>query len=119
MGDIYIWDRDSAALIHCIKAPAILQGQLTSFAWNRGSSDYMFATGTHDGTVQIWSIPDPEEEDDVPDPGSPSTYTDATSDAALSDDMNPFFRRRFSVLRQASRGLDGVTLVSQDFEAGS
>ncbi|KAI0092759.1 hypothetical protein BDY19DRAFT_925993 [Irpex rosettiformis] len=60
VGDIYVWDRDSAALVYCIKAPPILQGQFTSFAWNRGSGTYMFATGTHDGTVHIWA-PDTDE----------------------------------------------------------
>ncbi|KAI0699396.1 WD40-repeat-containing domain protein [Cytidiella melzeri] len=55
VGDIYVWDRDSAALVYCLRAPPILKGQLTSFAWNRGSDSYMFATGTHDGTVYVWA----------------------------------------------------------------
>ncbi|KAI0773346.1 hypothetical protein BC629DRAFT_1595119 [Irpex lacteus] len=54
-GDIYVWDRDSAAFVHHIRPPPILEGQFTSFAWNRGSNAYMFATGTHDGTIHIWA----------------------------------------------------------------
>ncbi|KAI0736393.1 hypothetical protein BC629DRAFT_1600734 [Irpex lacteus] len=54
-GDIYVWDRDSAAFVHHIRPPPILEGRFTSFAWNRGSESYMFATGTHDGTIHIWA----------------------------------------------------------------
>lgn len=31
-------------------------GHLTAFAWNRGSEAWMFATGTHEGEVHIWTI---------------------------------------------------------------
>lgn len=120
VGDIYVWDRDSAVLIYCIRAPAALQSQLTSFAWNGGSSDYMFATGTHDGTVHIWTIPPPEVLDqDNFDSGSPSTYTDVLSDTPFSNHANPFFRSRFSTSRQTTRASDETTSVAPDFVAGS
>ncbi|KAH7910198.1 hypothetical protein BJ138DRAFT_1180462 [Hygrophoropsis aurantiaca] len=56
-GDIHIWDRDSAALLHYIR-PQTLNGDITCIAWNHATDDpHMFATGSHDGTVRIWSSP--------------------------------------------------------------
>lgn len=54
-GDIYIWDRDSAILLHTISAQA-LGGDLTCLAWNQAVEDvFMFATGSHDGAVRVWT----------------------------------------------------------------
>ncbi|THG98556.1 hypothetical protein EW026_g3637 [Hermanssonia centrifuga] len=59
-GDIYVWDRDSATLLHQIHVPTRL-GHLTSFAWNRAASDsWMFVTGSHEGAVYIWTTPTDE-----------------------------------------------------------
>ncbi|KAI0699394.1 hypothetical protein BC835DRAFT_1412585 [Cytidiella melzeri] len=77
VGDIYVWDRDSAALVYCIKALHSLEGQLTSFAWNRGSSDYMFATGTHDGAIHIWAPGSDEESESERDSVEDSTALSA------------------------------------------
>ncbi|KAG1841235.1 hypothetical protein DFJ58DRAFT_748510 [Suillus subalutaceus] len=56
-GDIHIWDRDSAALLHYIR-PQTFGGDLTCVAWNHSTDDpFMFATGSHDGTVRIWTTP--------------------------------------------------------------
>ncbi|PCH35089.1 WD40 repeat-like protein [Wolfiporia cocos MD-104 SS10] len=55
-GDIYMWHRDTAALLHHIR-PQALDGELTCLAWNHASSTLMFATGTHDGGVSIWTQP--------------------------------------------------------------
>ncbi|KAI6124581.1 WD40-repeat-containing domain protein [Pisolithus croceorrhizus] len=56
-GDIYIWDRDSAILLHNIHAQA-LGGDLTCLAWNQAVENvFMFATGSHDGAVRVWSTP--------------------------------------------------------------
>ncbi|KAH0836509.1 hypothetical protein J3R83DRAFT_8147 [Lanmaoa asiatica] len=56
-GDIHIWDRETAALLHCIRpqnAPG--SGDLTCIGWNYATDDpMMFATGSHDGTVRIYS----------------------------------------------------------------
>ncbi|KAH7927942.1 WD40 repeat-like protein [Leucogyrophana mollusca] len=63
-GDIHIWDRESAALLHYVRPPA-LGGDLTCIAWNHATDDpFMFATGSHDGTVRIWSTPHGDAEDD-------------------------------------------------------
>ncbi|KAL4062342.1 hypothetical protein J3A83DRAFT_4110084 [Scleroderma citrinum] len=64
-GDIHIWDRDSAALLHCIRpaAPSAL-GDLTCIAWNYATDDpFSFATGSHDGAVRLWSTSVPPEPD--------------------------------------------------------
>ncbi|KZT00504.1 WD40 repeat-like protein [Laetiporus sulphureus 93-53] len=56
-GDIHIWDRESAALLHHVRAQA-LGGDLTCIAWNRAMEQpFMFATGSHDGGVRIWTTP--------------------------------------------------------------
>ena len=53
-GDIHIWDRESAALLHNIRAQA-LGGDLTCVAWNHADDAFMFSTGSHDGGVRIWT----------------------------------------------------------------
>ncbi|KAF9051401.1 hypothetical protein BJ165DRAFT_1448497 [Panaeolus papilionaceus] len=54
-GDIHIWDQESASLLHFICAQH-LGGDLTCIAWNPAAEDpYMFATGSHDGAVRIWT----------------------------------------------------------------
>lgn len=55
-GDIHIWDRESAALLHHVRAQA-LGGDLTCIAWNAAVEPFMFATGSHDGGVRIWTTP--------------------------------------------------------------
>ncbi|KAI9441245.1 WD40 repeat-like protein [Lactarius indigo] len=55
-GDIHIWDRESASYLHHIRAPA-LGGDMTCIAWNPAAEYFMFATGSHDGTVQMWTTP--------------------------------------------------------------
>lgn len=54
-GDIHIWDRTSAVLLHHIRAQEV-GGDLTCIAWNPAAEDpYMFGTGSHDGAVRIWT----------------------------------------------------------------
>ena len=53
-GDIHIWDRESGALLHHIRAQ-VVGGDLTCVAWNPAADPFMFATGNHDGAVQIWT----------------------------------------------------------------
>ncbi|TFY77336.1 hypothetical protein EWM64_g6675 [Hericium alpestre] len=57
-GDIYMWDRDSAALLHHINVPA-LGGNLTSLAWNPAADPFMFAIGSHSGALGVWTSPPP------------------------------------------------------------
>ena len=54
-GDIHIWDQESGALLHLIRAQAH-SGDLTCIAWNHAADNpYMFATGSHDGSVRVWT----------------------------------------------------------------
>ncbi|TFK38127.1 WD40-repeat-containing domain protein [Crucibulum laeve] len=63
-GDIHIWDRESATLLHHIRGKTY-GGDLTCIAWNHASEDpFMFATGSHDGGVRVWSKPPPNFSDD-------------------------------------------------------
>lgn len=54
-GDIFIWDTESGVLLHHILGQAH-SGDLTCIAWNHAVSEpFMFASGSHDGTVRIWT----------------------------------------------------------------
>ncbi|KAG6908170.1 hypothetical protein DXG01_005870 [Tephrocybe rancida] len=54
-GDIHIWDQESGALLHHVRAQSH-GGDLTCIAWNHAAEDpFMFATGSHDGAVRIWT----------------------------------------------------------------
>ena len=55
-GDIHIWDRESGTLLHHIRAQAV-GGDLTCIAWNHAWDTFMFATGSHDGGVRVWTSP--------------------------------------------------------------
>ncbi|KAJ7126166.1 hypothetical protein C8R44DRAFT_618507 [Mycena epipterygia] len=57
-GDIHIWDQESGTLLRHIRAQAQQSGDLTCIAWNPAADDpFMFATGSHDGAVRIWTEP--------------------------------------------------------------
>ncbi|KAH6908348.1 quinon protein alcohol dehydrogenase-like superfamily [Coprinopsis sp. MPI-PUGE-AT-0042] len=59
-GDIHIWDQESGALVHFIRGQAH-GGDMTCLAWNHAHDDsFMFATGSHDGGVRIWTRLEPE-----------------------------------------------------------
>lgn len=63
-GDIHIWDQESASLLHFIRGQQ-LGGDLTCIAWNPAAEDpYMFAAGSHDGAVRIWTRHHEIEHDD-------------------------------------------------------
>ncbi|KAA1474488.1 hypothetical protein DENSPDRAFT_931692 [Dentipellis sp. KUC8613] len=57
-GDIYVWDTESAALLRHIPARGV-GGDVTALAWNPTADPFMFATGTHSGSVGIWTLPPP------------------------------------------------------------
>ncbi|KAJ6612693.1 hypothetical protein B0H10DRAFT_2278752 [Mycena sp. CBHHK59/15] len=59
-GDIHIWDQESGTLLRHVRAQAQQTGDLTCIAWNHAAEDpFMFATGSHDGAVKIWTKPEP------------------------------------------------------------
>ncbi|KAH9006565.1 WD40 repeat-like protein [Lactarius hatsudake] len=92
-GDIHIWDRESASFLLHIRAPAI-GGGLTCVAWNQAANPFMFATGSHDGTVQFWT----------------SSPRDATESAALSGLQAS---RSFIEKTSSMAGPDRTSWVSQ------
>ncbi|KAH9048439.1 WD40 repeat-like protein [Lactarius hengduanensis] len=52
-GDIHIWDRESGALLHHVRAQSLGGGDLTCVAWNPAADPFMFATGSHDGALDF------------------------------------------------------------------
>lgn len=57
-GEIHIWDRETGALLHSLRAQDGDQpSDLTGIAWNHTSPGIMFASSSHDGTVQVWTGP--------------------------------------------------------------
>ncbi|KAG9318950.1 WD40-repeat-containing domain protein [Chiua virens] len=56
-GDVHVWDRDTAALLRYLRPMNMSEStDMTCIAWNNGMDDpMMFATGSHDGAVRIWS----------------------------------------------------------------
>ncbi|KIK57376.1 hypothetical protein GYMLUDRAFT_756506 [Collybiopsis luxurians FD-317 M1] len=60
-GGIHIWDQESGALLHHVRAQD-LGGDLTCIAWNHAvDNPFMFATGSHDGAVRVWTRPEQSE----------------------------------------------------------
>lgn len=56
-GGVHIWDRDNGALLHYIQTRGFGSGDLTCVAWSPAVEPYMFATGTHVGSVKMWTPP--------------------------------------------------------------
>ncbi|KAJ3539966.1 hypothetical protein NM688_g6293 [Phlebia brevispora] len=63
-GSILCWDRDTAHWLYSIEIPESY-GRLTSFAFNPAS--WMLVTGTHNGTVLVWTCPTSEPPTATPD----------------------------------------------------
>lgn len=72
-GDIHVWDQESGALLHYIR-PQAHGGDLTCIAWNHSATEpFMFAAGSHDGAVRVWTRP-PDEPDET-DPTIPTNLS--------------------------------------------
>ncbi|KAF8637933.1 hypothetical protein AX17_002554 [Amanita inopinata Kibby_2008] len=60
-GNIYVWDQESGALVHQYMRPAHSTDMISSgITWNNGSEDAMFATGSQQGDVLVWTSAKPE-----------------------------------------------------------
>ncbi|KAH7322143.1 hypothetical protein B0J17DRAFT_633508 [Rhizoctonia solani] len=52
-GEIYIWERSSAILLHTLTTPS--NKELTSLAWNgKSPNQFMLAAAARDGTIRMW-----------------------------------------------------------------
>ncbi|KAG6840734.1 hypothetical protein C0991_004752 [Blastosporella zonata] len=81
-GDIHIWDQESAALLHHVRGQ-YHGGDLTCIAWNHAAEDpFMFATGSHDGAVRIWTK---RSEEDALDDGDGIVRTHSPVEMDVSD----------------------------------
>ncbi|KAH0836398.1 WD40-repeat-containing domain protein [Lanmaoa asiatica] len=56
-GDVHVWDRETAALLRYLRPMNMPElRDMTCIGWNNGTDEpMMFATGSHDGTVRVWS----------------------------------------------------------------
>src|SRR6266550_256652 len=62
-GNIHIWDQESGVLLHHIQTQAY-GGNLTCVACNDTEGSFMLATGSHDGSVRIWTKPTSDDSED-------------------------------------------------------
>lgn len=76
-GNIHIWDQESGVLLHNIQTQAY-GGNLTCIACNYAEGSFMLATGSHDGSVRIWTKPDLDGSEDsfIPRSTSPTPLPD-------------------------------------------
>ncbi|KAF8155867.1 hypothetical protein B0H34DRAFT_512681 [Crassisporium funariophilum] len=87
-GDIHIWDQESGALLHFIRAQAH-GGDLTCIAWNPAAEDpFMFATGSHDGGVRVWTRHPDEPPDRQPTPTNATDFPRSSSPYQLDSNMS-------------------------------
>ncbi|KAI0301606.1 WD40-repeat-containing domain protein [Multifurca ochricompacta] len=82
-GDIHIWDRESGALLHHVRSQSLGGGDLTCIAWNPAADPYMFATGSHDGAVRIWTAQPIHARDTGGRSGSVTPLSDVSSQLHL------------------------------------
>ncbi|GJE95705.1 WD40 repeat domain-containing protein [Phanerochaete sordida] len=61
-GDVHIWDRESGALLRHVRLHALGGGGLTCITCSPSADPLMFATGTNDGKVHLWTITQKERE---------------------------------------------------------
>ncbi|KAJ4478616.1 hypothetical protein C8J55DRAFT_542716 [Lentinula edodes] len=102
-GDIHIWDQESGALLHHVRAQD-LGGDLTCIAWNHAEDNpFMFATGSHDGALRIWT--------------KIERRLQAHSSPAGLDDQLPFFTRSSSPSEMEGMQRTESPLTQQEFES--
>lgn len=102
-GDIHIWDQESGALLHHVRAQD-LGGDLTCIAWNHAEDNpFMFATGSHDGALRIWT--------------KIERRLQAHSSPAVLDDPLPFFTRSSSPSEMEGMQRTESPLTQQEFES--
>lgn len=86
-GDIHIWDRESGTLLHHVHAQSLGGGDLTCVAWNPAVDPFMFATGSHNGAVRIWTSVSAPSQDKRGRSGSVTPLSDTSSQLHL--DLEP------------------------------
>jgi len=87
-GDVHIWDRESGTLLHHVCAQSLGGGDLTCVAWNAAADPFMFATGSHDGAVRIWTTGPAPSRDGRRRSGSMTPLSDISSQLHL--DLGPY-----------------------------
>jgi hypothetical protein len=86
----------SQTLLHTLKTKD--GGELTGVAWNYASDQFMLASASHDGTVRLWTTPDPlpvlesefdakpEHENTRPGPRRSETLTSSRSETLTNSE---------------------------------
>ncbi|KIL61047.1 hypothetical protein M378DRAFT_199629 [Amanita muscaria Koide BX008] len=87
-GVIHIWDQEAGVLLHRIQTQSY-GGNLTCMAWS-ASDSFMLATGTHDGSVRIWtSNTDRSDGSFMPRSTSPTPFLDIDLSEAATLRISP------------------------------
>ncbi|THH28595.1 hypothetical protein EUX98_g5601 [Antrodiella citrinella] len=127
-GDIHIWDRESAALLHHVRAQA-LGGDLTCVAWNHAQDSFMFATGSHDGAIRIWTTPTHDSDiraaflgvDDIgpsratTNPATPRTSSPSPFEGEFTE--SPAAQLTFQLTESSDRNANNTPPDGQDSQA--
>ncbi|KAF7318793.1 Catabolite degradation [Mycena chlorophos] len=123
-GDIHIWDQESGTLLRHIRAQAAQTGDLTCIAWNHAADDpFMFATGSHDGAVRIWTQPpvledppelepDADDEADAPDPDGRDPRSGSPFDLDMDRTDSPLTQAEFDALDRLRTATESASEVS-------
>ncbi|KAJ7359084.1 WD40 repeat-like protein [Mycena albidolilacea] len=122
-GDIHIWDQESGTLLRYIHAPQ-QSADMTCIAWNHAVEDpFMFATGSHDGGVRIWTQPeeDPPDTDEDENGAVPvrsaspfdMERTDSPLTQAEFDAIDALRQHDSTARRQNSLRQDSLTTTSE------
>lgn len=64
-----------------------MDGDLTCIAWNHAAMPFMFATGSHDGAVRIWTTP-PAQDPNPHNIPTPNPYRDTSAVFRLNGSSN-------------------------------
>ncbi|KAK7044558.1 catabolite degradation [Favolaschia claudopus] len=116
-GDIHIWDAESGTLLRYIRS-AQQSGDLTCIAWNHAAEDpFMFATGSHDGGVRIWTHLELQDELDEDEEGGEDITPIPKERSASPFDMerteSPLTQTEFETLDALQREASSASTTSE------
>ncbi|KAF7336808.1 Catabolite degradation [Mycena venus] len=117
-GDIHIWDQESGMLLRYIP-PAQQNGDLSCIAWNHAADDpFMFATGSHDGGVRIWTQPEDPPDVDRLDGDGVMPMARSASPLEIERTDSPLTQAEFEAL-DVLRRQESTSKSTSEFSVGT